>query len=44
MKKGKKREKIKNRKIPLNNKTTPPKWDFLKMEINNIQTKTDTVR
>jgi hypothetical protein len=30
MKKGKKREKIKNRKIPLNNKTAPPKCDFPK--------------
>jgi hypothetical protein len=32
MKKEKKRENIKNRKIRLNNKTAPSKWDFLKME------------
>jgi hypothetical protein len=30
MKKEKKREKIKNGKIPLNNKTAPSKWDFSK--------------
>jgi hypothetical protein len=30
MKNEKKREKIKNRKIPLKNKTAPPKWDFSK--------------
>jgi hypothetical protein len=26
----KEKRKIENRKIPLNNKTAPPKWDFSK--------------